>query len=128
MQGHKEGELWGLAAHPSKALYATVSDDRSVRIWSYEGNHQLISFKVLKQPGRCVGFSPDGKALAVGLKDGEGWIIEATALKFAFWLCEENDLTAFHLSISHCQLAWHVWSIKSHVIIQFSVALHLQKP
>ena len=81
--------MWGLAVHPNKAMYATVSDDRSVRIWSYEGNHQLISFKVLKQAGRCVAFSPDGKAVAVGLKDGEGWI-ESIAPKFASLLYEEH--------------------------------------
>lgn len=31
MQGHCEGELWALAAHPTKPLAITGSDDRSVR-------------------------------------------------------------------------------------------------
>ena len=77
LQGHKQGEVWGLASHPNKAVFATVSDDRSVRLWSYEGIHQLVSFKVLKQAGRCLTFSPDGKALAVGLKDGENWVFSS---------------------------------------------------
>ncbi|KAK7103893.1 echinoderm microtubule-associated protein-like 6 [Littorina saxatilis] len=80
-QGHKEGEIWGLATHPTKAVYATVSDDRSVRLWSYEGGHQLISFKVLKQAARCAGFSPDGKALAVGLKDGSFVVLNTETME-----------------------------------------------
>lgn len=65
-----QGELWGLATHPAKPLYATVSDDKTLRIWSCEDAHQLISMKELKHAGRCVCFSPDGKFLAVGFKDG----------------------------------------------------------
>ncbi len=28
-----EGELWGLAVHPSTHSFVTASDDKSVRIW-----------------------------------------------------------------------------------------------
>src|SRR6218665_210221 len=31
MQGHAEGELWALAVHSKKPIFATGSDDRSVR-------------------------------------------------------------------------------------------------
>lgn len=69
-QGHNEGELWGLATHPRKLVAATVSDDKTLRIWDLSDQHQMINCKILKKPGRCVCFSPDGKAIAMGLKDG----------------------------------------------------------
>ena len=31
MQGHREGELWGLTIHPTKLIAATAGDDGSVR-------------------------------------------------------------------------------------------------
>ena len=31
--GHFKGQLWGLAAHPTRAEIATVGDDAVVRVW-----------------------------------------------------------------------------------------------
>lgn len=33
VQGHCEGELWGLSMHSSQQKYATASDDGTVRVW-----------------------------------------------------------------------------------------------
>ena len=34
MQGHDEGELWGLAVHPSTNNFVTASCDKTIRTWS----------------------------------------------------------------------------------------------
>ena len=36
-QGHPAvGELWGLACHPSRPLFVTASEDKSVCVWNME--------------------------------------------------------------------------------------------
>ena len=65
-----EGELWGLATHPSKLQCVTASDDQSVRVWDLEAHRIKTTFSVDK-PARCVAYSHNGRAIAVGMKDGE---------------------------------------------------------
>lgn len=36
IQGHGDGELWGLAAHPSQGRFATASDDGTVKLWDLQ--------------------------------------------------------------------------------------------
>ena len=69
IDGHGEGELWGLAPHPSLPLVATASDDGFLRVWNLQEQRMVASLSLGKQ-ARCVGYSPDGGYLATGFKDG----------------------------------------------------------
>jgi WD40 repeat protein len=69
IDGHGEGELWGLAHHPSLPLVATASDDGFLRVWNLQEKRMVASLSLGKQ-ARCVGYSPDGGYLAIGFKDG----------------------------------------------------------
>uniref|UniRef100_A0AAZ3QS25 Echinoderm microtubule-associated protein-like 6 n=1 Tax=Oncorhynchus tshawytscha TaxID=74940 RepID=A0AAZ3QS25_ONCTS len=111
VQGHMEGEVWGLAAHPLLPICATVSDDKTLRIWELSSNHRMVAVRKLKKGGRCCAFSPDGKALAVGLNDGSFLVVNADTLE---------DMVTFHhrkeiiSDIRFCQDAGKYLAVASH--------------
>ena len=90
-EAHYEGELWGLATHPTDPdVFATVGDDKTIRIWSILAR-RLLRKAVIDCTARSVSWSPDGKYLIVGMggstdgkrqrKDGAFLILEAENLK-----------------------------------------------
>ena len=64
-----------------------MSDDKTLRIWDISEEHRMINFRVLKQAARCVDFSPDGKFLAVGFRDGSFSVLNSDKL---------DDVKSFH--------------------------------
>ncbi len=62
--------MWGLAQHPSELVCATVGDDCSLRVWDL-ASYKMTKVRKLPKAGRCLGYSPDGRAIAVGMKDGK---------------------------------------------------------
>ena len=75
-QGHTEGELWALAVHQSQPVFATGSDDKSIRLWSME-HHSMLSRCSVPHPVRSLAFSPNGSHLAAGMQDGSFTVLDA---------------------------------------------------
>ena len=90
MQGHKEGELWGLACHPFELECATVSDDKTLRIWNLR-EMRMRRVAVLKKGGRCITYHPSAETLAVGLNDGSFMIVDARTLKTLVLTKDRNE-------------------------------------
>ena len=90
-EAHYEGELWGLATHPTDPdVFVSVGDDKTIRVWSILAR-KLLRKAVIDCTARCVSWSPDGKFLIVGMggsvdgkrqrKDGAFIILESDTLK-----------------------------------------------
>lgn len=82
-------EAWGMSIFPNKDWVATVSDDSTLRIWDVTAHKQVKAISLLVDgagkpipkdattkenahgtQGRAVDVSPDGKYVAVGMRDG----------------------------------------------------------
>lgn len=85
--GHSHGELWGLAAHPVRDEFATVGDDKTIRIWSLR-SHEQINIRVMPCAARTVAYNQSGTVLCIGMLDGSVALLEATSPNlrvFATW-------------------------------------------
>tara|TARA_B100000780_G_C20964153_1_gene384888 strand:+ start:71 stop:721 length:651 start_codon:yes stop_codon:yes gene_type:complete len=69
-RGHFEGELWGLAPHPTESnLVATSGDDTTVRVWD-TSLHEMVQIANVEAPCRAVEWSPRGDLIGLGTGSG----------------------------------------------------------
>ena len=95
-EGHFGGrsEVWGLACHPTKSnIVVSCGDDRCVRSWDISQNQRRVIGRTrVESKARCVGFSPDGEHIAIGMNTGmvEIWDDELETLIRRFHHAEEE--------------------------------------
>ncbi|EGD80929.1 hypothetical protein PTSG_01512 [Salpingoeca rosetta] len=73
-QGHRPGELWGLAISPDGRTFVTASDDGSVRLWAFDAP-TCVKTSELQSPLRCCQFNPAGTHVAAAGKGGTVFIL-----------------------------------------------------
>jgi len=80
IQGHSQGEFWGLAVNPSKEFVAaTAGDDKTLRLWDLSTD-QMISMRNLEHGCRALHYSPDGRFIVAGLNNGAFAVYDAETL------------------------------------------------
>ena len=124
MVGHHQGELWGLAAHPSDSeVFATSGDDCTVRIWHTELKSCFAVSKpgVLKTKSRAICYSPgDGEFLAAGLGGIQGRNRDKASGDLVL-LDSENLHLLYELSVAKDSISDVSWSFDACMI---AVASH----
>ncbi|ESN91898.1 hypothetical protein HELRODRAFT_181954 [Helobdella robusta] len=78
MEGHKEGELWGLDV--TKGFFATASDDKTVRIWELS-SRMSVRKRSMEEGMRSCSFNHDASLLAVGMLNGSVALINTKSMK-----------------------------------------------
>ncbi|CAF94232.1 unnamed protein product, partial [Tetraodon nigroviridis] len=79
INGHTQGGIWGLAAHPSKDVCVSASDDGTVRIWDL-ADKKLLNKVSLGRPAKCTSYSANGEMLAIGMDHGEFLLLLVNSL------------------------------------------------
>jgi WD40 repeat protein len=77
LAGHA-GPVTAVVVAPDEDLIASASEDRTVRLWALSSGAEI---RRLVQPAvpSALAFSPDGKKLAVGLRDGTVAVLDAAS-------------------------------------------------
>jgi hypothetical protein len=123
MRGHCNDELWGLATHPTRPLYCSVGDDRSLRFWDI-GERAMVQAVSLGAMARTCCYSPNGLLLAVGFGGvGRGKETKGGALQI-FSVTDPSRLPVVKLA-EHCDAKQWISDIKfSEVNIHIYIRIH----
>ncbi|EGR30797.1 hypothetical protein IMG5_123400 [Ichthyophthirius multifiliis] len=90
LQGHFDGELWGLATSPNKDMIVTSGGDKTIRLWDINKNKMVVSTKPLNKDVRAVDW---------GIQDGKEFIVAADVTGVIYLLNVQNlDILAKHNS------------------------------
>ncbi|XP_016101621.1 echinoderm microtubule-associated protein-like 5 [Sinocyclocheilus grahami] len=80
VNGHMDGPIWGLGAHPTRDVFLSAAEDGTVRLWDIS-ERKMLNKVNLGHPARAVSYSPEGDMVAIGMKNGEFIILLVTSLK-----------------------------------------------
>mmetsp|Transcript_34585 Transcript_34585/g.25731 ORF Transcript_34585/g.25731 Transcript_34585/m.25731 type:complete len:114 (-) Transcript_34585:1506-1847(-) len=69
MRSHFDGELWGLAPHPTNPEFITIGRDSMLAIWDVKTRRQK-KFAKLDCGGDVLAYTSDGAKLAIGYTNG----------------------------------------------------------
>jgi len=71
LQGHYNGELWGLAVHPSENKFVTCGGDSTIRLWDIKSYSMITSTKPLENDVRSIDWSSNGAFIVAGDMKGK---------------------------------------------------------
>ena len=80
INGHFNGELWGLCLHPQEPMCATCGGDKTIRIWHLQEGNMVLAIKPLPQDLRAMDWSLDGNYIVAGLMNGVVMLLDASTL------------------------------------------------
>ena len=80
VNSHFDGELWGLAIHPSAPIVATCGGDKTIRTWDLHQGSMIMATKPLAQDMRALDYSPSGRNLVCGLVNGMVLLLDSDSL------------------------------------------------
>ncbi|CAD8200325.1 unnamed protein product [Paramecium octaurelia] len=80
MQGHFNGELWGLDTHPTQNIFYTVGEDEMLGMWDVK-QKKLLKQTPNQYASKTLSVSQNGKWVATGCANGRVFIYDASSLK-----------------------------------------------
>ena len=84
--------MWALAVHPSAAVFASGSDDQTIRLWDRK-QHVVLRRVSTPHAVRSLAFSSDGAHLAAGMQDGSFTVYDSGLVLFAVYTIPLSALT-----------------------------------
>ncbi|DBA04109.1 TPA: hypothetical protein N0F65_004217 [Lagenidium giganteum] len=116
IRGHCKGELWGLAAHPTKMQFATAGDDGTIRLWDAPARQLLAMYRWGNVRARAIAFSSEGNHVAVGSIDGKMVILtEQLDSAVMEWKCSPKSVQVIKYSPDNATLAIGCHDQKIHI-------------